>query len=146
VITTLLLPPDEPGLDRCGSCRRCLDACPTGALTDPYQLDARKCISYLTIENRQDMTEDLQEKIGQWLFGCDICQEVCPWNRKAPFGTEPAFLSRFQNGSLDAREVANWSAEDYQTTLRRSSIKRLKLPILQRNAGIVMNNKIDKKG
>ncbi len=140
VITTLRLPADEPGIDRCGTCRRCIEACPTGALTEPYRLDARRCIAYLTIENRGEVAEELQPGIGQWLFGCDICQEVCPWNRKAPFGSESAFLSRFESGGLESREVANWGVEDYRTALKGSSIKRVKLPILQRNARIVLKN------
>jgi epoxyqueuosine reductase len=140
VVTTLSLPPDEPGIDRCGTCQRCLEACPTGALDNPYQLDARRCISYLTIENRGEIASDLQKDMGNWIFGCDICQEVCPWNRKAPLSTEPAFLSRFANGSLNARDVAQWTVDDYRTTLKGSAMKRVKLPILQRNAEIVMKN------
>jgi epoxyqueuosine reductase len=140
VFTTLPLPADEPGIDRCGTCRRCLEACPTGALDQPYQLDARRCISYLTIENRGEITENLQKGIGDWIFGCDICQEVCPWNRKAPLSLEAGFFSRFEGGAMNAKEVADWTAEDYRTRLKGSSIKRVKLPILQRNARIVMKN------
>ena len=78
VITTLDLPADEPATDRCGSCTRCIDACPTAAITAPYQLDARRCISYLTIEHRGDIDSDLKSQISDWLYGCDICQDVCP--------------------------------------------------------------------
>src|SRR5213079_718143 len=87
IITTLALPTDEPAVDRCGTCRRCIDACPTAAITAPYQLDPRKCISYLTIEHRGDIAQDLKQKIDHWLYGCDICQDVCPWNAKAPLST-----------------------------------------------------------
>lgn len=142
VITTAALPFDRPGVDRCGTCRRCLDACPTGALSRPYQLDARKCISYLTIENRGVIAEELKAGIGQWLFGCDICQEVCPWNHKAPLGNDLHFASRFPDGELDVRELAGWTAEEYRTRLKRNSMKRIKLPILQRNANIVMDNTV----
>src|SRR5581483_9311752 len=113
VITTLDLPPDEPAIDRCGTCRRCIDACPTGAITEPYKLDARKCISYLTIEHRSEIDPILQTQIGDWLYGCDICQDVCPWNSKAPLTTEPAFKPRFANQTLDLTEVENWQPAHY---------------------------------
>jgi epoxyqueuosine reductase len=140
VITTLDLPHDQPAIDRCGTCRRCIDACPTGAITEPYKLDARKCISYLTIEHRSDIDPTLQSRIGDWLYGCDICQEVCPWNGRAPLSNEPAFQSRFDSGGLDVAEVQNWTPTDYSSRLKGSAMKRVKLPILQRNARIVGEN------
>jgi epoxyqueuosine reductase len=140
VITTLALPFDQPGIDRCGTCRRCLDACPTGAITAPYQLDARKCISYLTIEHRDEIDPSLKPRIGDWLYGCDICQDVCPWNHKAIEATDPALAPRFPAGRLDARDVLAWDHERYTATLRRSAMKRVKLPQLQRNARIVLDN------
>jgi epoxyqueuosine reductase len=98
ILTTLDLPTDSPVDDRCGSCTRCIEACPTQAITAPYQMDASRCISYLTIEHRGEVAEDLQGKIGNWMYGCDICQDVCPWNRKAPVTADPAFQSRFPGG------------------------------------------------
>jgi epoxyqueuosine reductase len=140
VITTLDLPHDPPGTDRCGACTRCIDACPTRAITAPYQLDARKCISYLTIEHRSEIESPLKKQIGEWLFGCDICQEVCPWNNKAPLAIDPALQPRFTTGTLGINEVLGWRDEDYRSALRHSAIKRVKLPVLQRNALIVQGN------
>lgn len=140
VITTLGLPTDEPMADHCGTCTRCIDACPTDAITAPYQLDARRCISYLTIEHRDAIPDELKSKIGDWLYGCDICQDVCPHNRRAPDTTDLALHPRFPTGGLDVREVMNWSDEAYRAALRHNAIKRVKLPILQRNARIVADN------
>jgi epoxyqueuosine reductase len=137
IITTLELPADEPAIDRCGTCTRCIDACPTGAITAPYQLDARKCISYLTIEHRGEIDSRLAPQIGDWIYGCDICQDVCPWNGKALLATEPAFQPRFASGSLDPNEILNWNQEHYASRLKNSAMKRVKLPVLQRNARLV---------
>ncbi|HZZ44148.1 MAG TPA: tRNA epoxyqueuosine(34) reductase QueG [Tepidisphaeraceae bacterium] len=143
IITTADLPPDEPAIDRCGTCRRCLDACPTQAITAPYQLDARRCISYLTIEHRENIPADLQSQIGNWLYGCDICQDVCPWNREPPIAIGPELTPRFPTGTLSPSEVIDWSPEDYQKKLKGSAMKRVKLPMLQRNARIVDQNSRD---
>lgn len=140
IVTTLELPADSAAIDRCGSCTRCIDACPTDALTAPYQLDARKCISYLTIEHRDEIAPHLQSQIGDWLYGCDICQDVCPWNRDALATVDPAFEPRFKTGALDISEVLQWSDDEYRASLRHSAIKRVKLPVLKRNAKIVSNN------
>jgi epoxyqueuosine reductase len=140
VLTTIDLPFDEPVTDHCGSCTRCLDACPTGAITEPYKLDASRCISYLTIEHRGDIAGEFHKPIGDWLYGCDVCQDVCPHNHKAPEATDPALRPRFATGTLDAREVLDWSDEDYYRSLRRSAMKRVKLPVLKRNAEVVAKN------
>lgn len=140
VITTAQLPPDEPETDHCGTCTRCIDACPTQAITAPYQLDPRRCISYLTIEHRGPIADELREKIGDWLYGCDVCQDVCPHNRDAPFATDPAVAPRFPSGTIDAVEVLSWDDETYRSRLRHSAMKRVKLPVLKRNAAIVAAN------
>jgi epoxyqueuosine reductase len=145
IVTTLELPPDEPATDHCGTCRRCIDACPTQAITEPYKLDARKCISYLTIEHRESIAESLQEKMGDWLYGCDICQDVCPHNRQPPVSSEPNFSPRFPDGAINTEKILQWQPTDYQLALRGSAMKRTKLPILQRNAKIVANNHANKK-
>ena len=140
VITTLELPPDEPALDRCGTCRRCIDACPTGAITAPYQIDATRCISYLTIEHRGPIAPPLQQQIGDWLYGCDVCQDVCPWNSKGLAAIAPELQPRFATGTLDVRDVISWTDEEYRAKLRGSAMKRVKLPVLQRNARMVTQN------
>ena len=134
ILTTFDLPFDEPATDHCGTCSHCLDACPTGAIIAPYQLDARRCISYLTIEHRGPIDPDLEPKIGNWLYGCDVCQDVCPHNSKATPTPHPEFHPRFPTGSLNVHEVLEWNDDDYRARLRNSAIKRVKLPILKRNA------------
>ena len=140
VLTTLDLPTDDPAVDRCGSCTRCIDACPTGAITDPYQLDATRCISYLTIEHRGAIAADLQRQMGDWLYGCDVCQDVCPWNRREATHQSPAFAPRHPSGTLPLDEVMSWSTDDYHRHTRRSVLRRVKLPVLQRNAAIARAN------
>ena len=140
VLTTLALPPDSPMTDHCGTCRRCIDACPTNALSTPYELDARRCISYLTIEHRGEIEASLQSQLGEWVYGCDICQDVCPWNHRAPPAIDPALQPRERTGTLDLQAVAAWKAGEPNPTLRNSAMKRVKLPILQRNARIVAGN------
>ena len=137
IITTLPIPADEPAVDRCGTCTRCIDACPTHAITEPYRLDASRCISYLTIEHRSPL--DGSADLANWLYGCDICQDVCPWNKRAPDSTEPGFQPRFLTGTIDLRQLLTWNDEQYRTTLRGSAMKRVKLPILQHNARLLMD-------
>jgi epoxyqueuosine reductase len=141
VITTLDLPIDEPAIDRCGSCRRCIDACPTGAITAPYQLDARRCISYLTIELAdQPIAPEFHQPMGEWLYGCDICQDVCPWNHKVPDTTDPALKPQLPTGTIDLRQLLAWGRDEYNAAFRHSAIKRVKLPVLLQNARIVREN------
>jgi epoxyqueuosine reductase len=140
IITTIDLPADEPASDRCGTCTRCIDACPTGAITAAYQLDARRCISYLNIEHSGPIPEELHTPISNWLYGCDICQDVCPFNTKAPASGDHLFQPRFPSGTVDVREVMNWTESEYREKLRNSPLRRLKLRVLQRNAAIVARN------
>jgi epoxyqueuosine reductase len=140
IVTTLQLPPDVPATDRCGTCRKCIDACPTGAITGPYQLDARRCISYLTIEHRDAIPTEFHKPMGEWLYGCDICQDVCPWNGRAPAAADPAIQPRFPTGTLDLRELLSWNDVTYRHRLRNSAMKRVKLPVLQRNGRIIADN------
>jgi epoxyqueuosine reductase len=138
IVTTLDLPFDEPALDHCGSCTRCLDACPTNAFPAPYEMDASKCISYLTIEHRGEIAESLQAEMGDWVFGCDVCQEVCPFNRDAP--TSSHFATRSPNPDPDIDELLN-NSDDAMTAWRRgSAISRAKPEMLLRNLRIARNN------
>lgn len=145
ILTSLELAPDMPAPDRCGTCTRCLDACPTNAFPGPYQLDASKCISYLSIEKRGAIPEELREGMGRHVFGCDICQDVCPWNRKAPTSSAPEFEARegLLNPALEW--LAEMKAEEFRETFRGSPVRRTKLSGLRRNAVIAMGNSGDQR-
>lgn len=136
VITTAELTPDEPERDYCGTCTACLDACPTGALVAPYVLDASRCISYWTIETKPDVEFPLEirQHLDGWLFGCDVCQDVCPWNRFRKETREPAFMPRYGQTELALDEVLSMSIDQFRERFRRSPIKRVKHAGLQRNA------------
>jgi epoxyqueuosine reductase len=140
ILTSLELAPDIPAPDRCGTCTRCIEACPTDAILAPYQLDSNKCISYLTIEKRGSIPEDLRAGIGHNVFGCDICQDVCPWNRKAPASTAPEFEPRPGLVNPALSWLAEMSAEEFRATFRGSPIRRAKRSGLRRNAAIAMGN------
>lgn len=129
----------------CGSCTRCLDACPTGAFPEPYVLDARRCISYLTIELRGAIPSELRQPMGQWLFGCDICQEVCPWNRRAPVSAEPSFQALDNMRPVDALELLALSENDFRTRFRHTPLFRPGRAGLLRNAAIVLGNAGDER-
>ncbi len=139
-VTTLKLEPDEPVEDHCGSCTACLDACPTRAFPAPYEMDASRCISYLTIEHRGPIAQEFHDKMDDWIFGCDVCQEVCPFNRHAPTTRESAFEVRSPGPAPALDDILSWSIEDYRRELRGSAIKRAKLEMLQRNAQIAKRN------
>lgn len=140
IITSLELTPDLPAPDRCGTCTRCIDACPTHAFVAPHQLDSNKCIAYLTIEKRGAIPEEFREGIGHQVFGCDICQDVCPWNRKAPATNKAEFQPRegFVNPALDW--LAEISEEEFREVFRGSPVKRAKRNGLRRNALIAIGN------
>jgi epoxyqueuosine reductase len=140
ILTSLELEPDLPAPDRCGSCTRCIDACPTDAILGSYQLDSNRCISYLTIEKRGTIPEDLREGMGRHVFGCDICQDVCPWNRKAPASTAPEFQARPGLVNPALAWLAEMSGEQFRETFRGSPIRRTKRSGLRRNAAIAMGN------
>ena len=150
IFTTLELSPslargEMPAADLCGNCRQCLDACPTGAFVGPYVLDARRCISYLTIELRGSVPEEFREPMGNNAYGCDICQEVCPYNREAPVTTVPDFEPReFQPGGSLLQPRLEWLAEigekEFREKFRGSAMKRTKWRGLVRNACIALGN------
>jgi len=140
------LVPDKPfEADRCGTCTRCLEACPTNAFVAPRVLDATRCISYLTIEAKGDIPEDLRPAVGELLYGCDICQDVCPWN--VSFSqeiTQPAFNPREaiagKNAVTLSREILDMDDDAFRAAFRRSPMKRAKLGGLKRNAAVVLGN------
>jgi epoxyqueuosine reductase len=138
VLTTADLDADAPLPERCGSCTRCLDACPTEAFVGPYVLDARRCIAYLTIEHRGPIPADLRSGVGTWTFGCDVCQDVCPWNRRAPATGEEAFGSR---RNLPLTEMLALGAAAYLGGFRGSPLKRARREGLARNAAVALGNR-----
>ena len=146
LLVDLELQTDAPfTTDHCGTCRRCLDACPTGALVEPHVLDATRCISYLTIEVKGEIAENLRGQIGELLYGCDVCQEVCPFTQKFSRElSEPAFAPRPALAGKDARSLAreliSLSPAEFSVAFRGSPMKRAKLRGLKRNAAVVLGN------
>lgn len=145
ILTTLeLTPPESQTLvtDHCGSCTRCIDACPTDAIT-PYSVDARRCISYLTIEHRSPIDAELQSEMGDWVFGCDICQEVCPHNSprdEPPMGKHANPAYRGERDRFDLLEVLGWNEDAKRGAFVGSAMKRAKLDMMRRNAAIALGN------
>jgi epoxyqueuosine reductase len=141
LLLDLALPADEPfQTAHCGSCTRCLDACPTEAFVGPYQLDARRCISYLTIELHGSIAEELRGPMQDWVFGCDVCQEVCPWNRKAPVGQEAALGPSVTGLQVDLVELLEVSEEEFRRRFRDTPLWRSKRAGLVRNVAIALGN------
>lgn len=143
VITDLALKPDAPLVKTCGECVRCIDACPTGAIVEPYVIDNTRCISFLTIELRGSIPRELRPLVGDWIFGCDICQDVCPVNRKASQTLEAAFQQRHDFAAPVLLPLLELTDDDFRERFRNSPIKRAKRVGLQRNVCVALGNKLD---
>lgn len=140
ILTTAVIEPDQPVQEGCGSCRLCMDACPTQAIVAPRMVDSTLCISYHTIENRGDIPREIQASSGDWLFGCDICQEVCPWNMKARVTGELDFHARPGHAGMDLDAIEDLTEDSFREEFSGTPVMRAKLKGLQRNARIVRRN------
>jgi epoxyqueuosine reductase len=140
VLTDLQLDTGIPAPDRCGTCTRCIEACPTHAIVEPYVLDSRKCIAYTTIELRGEMPEADREGIGHHLFGCDICQDVCPWNRKSPHSDNSAFQPKSGLFWPEIDRLLDLTEDEWRAMIRGTSMKRAKIKGLLRNLMVVAGN------
>jgi epoxyqueuosine reductase len=140
ILTTLDLEPDSPAQNRCGSCTRCIEACPTRAITLPYQLDARRCISYLTIENKGPIPIEFRSAIGDRIYGCDDCLEICPWNRFAQQTRETRFNLPTPLKTLTLRELAVLTDGEFGVLFHNSSVKRIKRARFVRNVCVALGN------
>lgn len=140
LVTTLALEPDEPEIDHCGTCTRCLDACPTNAFPAPYQMNAARCISYLTIEHRSAVAPELAAKSGDWVYGCDICQEVCPFNRDAPPATSPALTKSMLPAKLDLLDLLALRSAAYRRLAAGTAARRARRSMWRRNAAVALGN------
>lgn len=143
LVLDLPLPPDGPVSAHCGTCTRCLDACPTGAFVSPYVLDARRCISYLTIELRGPIPRDLRPLVGRWVFGCDVCQQVCPWNRKLRVAPAPELAPRPDVEFPLLEKLALLDEAGYRDFTRQSALRRVRREGLVRNACVALGNSGD---
>jgi epoxyqueuosine reductase len=141
VLTTAALVADGPIADHCGTCTACLDACPTDAFVAPWVLDARRCLAYLTIEHRGDVPEELKPAMRDWLFGCDVCQQVCPWNRKAPDAREPGLAPAAPLPDLESLLVMDDAT--FRARFRGSALRRARRAGLARNAALLLGNRGD---
>jgi epoxyqueuosine reductase len=140
ILTTLELPPDQPVSDRCGRCERCIKACPTGAITAPHRLDARRCISYLTIELKGSIPLELRPLIEDRIFGCDDCLDVCPWNRFAQVSHETAFSARQSTTGMSLRQYLKLNDAEFRALFKNSPIKRIKRRGFLRNVCVALGN------
>ena len=145
VFSDLALEPDAPETDHCGSCRRCLDVCPTGAFPAPYQLDARRCISYLTIEHKGHIAPEFRAAIGNRIYGCDDCLAVCPWNKFAKRATEPALLPRAELSAPRLADLARLDDAEFRRLFAGTAIKRTGRDRFVRNVLIALGNGADPK-
>jgi len=140
IICSLPLEPDAPALDQCGTCTLCLEACPTDAFVAPHMLDATRCISYLTIELRGEIPDPLQPAIGSHVFGCDICQEVCPWNATPTVSNDPAWQPRAEWDAAEVAALNQMSDDELRKAMRGSAMSRTKLTGLRRNIAVAIRN------
>jgi epoxyqueuosine reductase len=140
ILTTLELPADGPQRDRCGTCVRCITACPTGAITAPHRLDARRCISYLTIEHKSSIPLEFRPLIGDRIFGCDDCLDACPWNRFAKVSRESAFAAPKSTVGMALRDYLKLNDEEFRRLFRNSPIKRIKRRGFLRNVCVALGN------
>ncbi len=142
IITTLELAPETPHADFCGSCTACIEACPTQAIVEPYVVDSTKCLSYWTIEAKPDVQipDNIAKDMDGWMFGCDVCQDVCPWNRFSKESGRTEFAPRELRTSLETSVVSNMTQEEFSARFRKSPIKRTKLAGLKRNAAELHKN------
>ncbi|MEO5720809.1 MAG: tRNA epoxyqueuosine(34) reductase QueG [Chthoniobacterales bacterium] len=140
ILTTLDLPPDTPQVARCGTCTRCMTACPTGAITADHRLDARRCISYLTIELKGSIPLEFRPLIGDRIYGCDTCLDVCPWNRFAAVARETAFAARPATSAMQLRDYLALTDEQFRILFRGSPIKRIKRRGFLRNVCVALGN------
>ena len=140
ILTTLEFAPDPPQKNYCGRCTRCIDACPTGAITAPHQVDARRCISYLTIELKGSIPVGLRPMIGDRIYGCDDCLDACPWNRFAKVSRETAFAMRREVAAMKLRDYLSLDEEKFRRLFRDSPIKRAKRRGLLRNVCVALGN------
>ena len=143
IATSLALEPDAPALDQCGSCTLCIDACPTAAIVDAREVDATKCISYLTIETERDIPEGQRALIGQHAWGCDICQDVCPWNLASSITTDPAWQGPIRDG-LSAAELWEHSDDELHERIKGSAMTFVPLSRFRRNLAVVIGNSGDR--
>jgi epoxyqueuosine reductase len=142
-LTTLEIEPDAPVADHCAACTRCLNACPTKALIAPRQLDARRCVSYLTIEHRGEIPVEFLPAMGNWVYGCDICQQVCPFNAKTPAATHPEILAAHTPANPDLIDLLRMRSGDYRRLTQGSASRRATRNMWRRNAAIALGNLLD---
>ena len=140
IFTTIAFEPDEPETDHCGNCTRCLNVCPTNAFIAPYKMDATRCISYLTIEHKGPIPEELRPKMGNRIFGCDDCQIFCPWNKFTHYTDEEDFLPRHGLDDTKLCELFSWSEEDFLNKTEGSPIRRAGYESWLRNIAIALGN------